>query len=155
MFGSKLDQISPRVANLTLQVLQSRRLSGTLDLELPKEITTRVSPYHIESALQWLRRNYVVDEDAAIIARIEREDKLEEKKWIENRGGDLHGEGVFERVRTVKEAKAQHEEAEKKKREEEEAAGLVKQAEEGPKGIMAWTKTTLARARREDEALGR
>jgi hypothetical protein len=96
----------------------------------------------------------VVDEDAAIIARIEREDALEEKAWLEKRGGDIHGEGVFEKLKQANKARREQEEADKKKREEEEAAGLIRQAEDGPKGIVAWARAKNMQDMMKDEDLG-
>ena len=66
----------PRIANRFLRVLHSRRNDGTLDLPLPpslEELTLRY-PFALDSALAWLRETYPLDEDAAILARIERED---------------------------------------------------------------------------------
>lgn len=66
----------PRIANRFLRVLHGRRNDGTLDLELPpslQELTNRY-PYAMGSALHWLRQHYPIDEDAAILARIEREE---------------------------------------------------------------------------------
>lgn len=96
----------------------------------------------------------MVDEDAAIIARIEREDALEEKAWLEKRGGDIHGEGVFEKLKQANKARREQEEADKKKREEEEAAGLIRQAEDGPKGIVAWARAKNMQDMMKDEDLG-
>jgi rhomboid-like protein len=152
IFGTKIGVIPLSFATKTLQLLQKRRLNGTLDLDFPDPITKRLTPHQIESALQWLRRNYVVDEDAAIIARIEREDAAEEKEWAEKRKGDLQGEGVFAKVRRGNEERAEREEEERRKREEEVAAGLVKQAEKGPKGVTTWVRRRLDRVKVEDEA---
>ena len=57
-------------------------MRGTLDLELPGDITGRVSGSTIDAALAWLRVNYPIDEDAAIMARIEREEQEEEERLV-------------------------------------------------------------------------
>ncbi|KAJ5718770.1 hypothetical protein N7488_004416 [Penicillium malachiteum] len=75
-------QLPIALANRTLAVLQARRLEGTLDLDLPVEITRTVTQSQLDSALEWLRKTYPVDEDAAIMARIEREEKEAEEKLV-------------------------------------------------------------------------
>lgn len=96
----------------------------------------------------------MVDEDAAIVARIEREDLAEEEAWKANRKGDLHGEGVFARIRKEKQATREREAVATKRREKDEAAGLIAQAEDSPKGLMKWTKTTLNEIQKREETLG-
>ncbi|KAJ5280639.1 hypothetical protein N7478_006011 [Penicillium angulare] len=70
------------LANRTLAVLHARRLEGTLDLDLPVEITRSVTQSQLDAALQWLRVKYPVDEDAAIMARIDREEQEAEQKLV-------------------------------------------------------------------------
>ncbi|KAE8393943.1 hypothetical protein BDV23DRAFT_148292 [Aspergillus alliaceus] len=79
IFGTRA-RISPRLGNRILAVLQGRRLDGTLDLELPSDIARSARPSSLDAALQWLRKNYPLDEDAAIIARIEQEEQQQEEK---------------------------------------------------------------------------
>lgn len=74
--------ISRSLANRTLAVLHARRLEGTLDLDLPLEITRTVSQRELDNALEWLRANYAVDEDAAIMDRIQREEIEAEGKLL-------------------------------------------------------------------------
>ncbi|GAB1198804.1 hypothetical protein APSETT444_008134 [Aspergillus pseudonomiae] len=81
VFGSRA-RITPQLGNRTLAILQGRRLDGTLDLDLPSDITRSVRPSSLDAALQWLRKNYPLDEDAAILARIEREELQEEEKLV-------------------------------------------------------------------------
>ncbi|KAE8136183.1 hypothetical protein BDV38DRAFT_284185 [Aspergillus pseudotamarii] len=81
VFGSHV-RITPQLGNRILGVLQGRRLDGTLDLDLPSDITRSVRPSSLDVALQWLRNNYPLDEDAAILARIEREELQEEEKLV-------------------------------------------------------------------------
>lgn len=74
--------VTRSLANRTLAVLHARRLEGTLDLDLPLEITRNISQRQLDNALEWLRANYSVDEDAAIMARIEREEKAAEERLV-------------------------------------------------------------------------
>ncbi|RMD42734.1 hypothetical protein DV735_g2450, partial [Chaetothyriales sp. CBS 134920] len=77
----------PRSANRLLRVLHARRVDGTLDLPFDAGLQAvfKRYPYAMESALYWLRSNYPVDEDAAIIARIEAEELGEEYRPSELR----------------------------------------------------------------------
>ncbi|KAE8145913.1 hypothetical protein BDV25DRAFT_60304 [Aspergillus avenaceus] len=81
IFGTRA-KISPQLGNRVLAVLQGRRLDGTLDLDLPSDITRAVRSSSLDAALGWLREHYPLDEDAAILARIEREEQEEEKKLV-------------------------------------------------------------------------
>lgn len=73
-------RISTNLGNRTIAVLHARRLAGTLDLDLPVDITRIVTQSQLDAALQWLRTNHPVDEDAAILARIEKEEQEEEER---------------------------------------------------------------------------
>lgn len=75
-------KVSPHMGNRILAVLHGRRLNGTPELELPKDITSAVRGPSREKALEWLREHYPLDEDAAILARFEREEREEEEKLI-------------------------------------------------------------------------
>ncbi|OKL60441.1 hypothetical protein UA08_04323 [Talaromyces atroroseus] len=115
------------MGNRTLSVLQGRRLAGTLDLSLPSDITREVRSKTIEKGLQWLRDNHPMDEDAAIMARIEREEKEEEEQLLQyvkglgpqsgqwgaqlGEGDDIYGKSVLKEVRKENEARllAKHE----------------------------------------------
>jgi rhomboid-like protein len=127
----------PRISNRFLRVLHGRRLDGTLDLPLPpslQELTERY-PYAMDSALHWLRETYPVDEDAAILARIEREEGNEEyssaelqqrtqdlglygpqsghyRAKLSEKEGDVYGESELDKIRAENIAKAEQEEAE-------------------------------------------
>lgn len=76
------NNISAGLGNRTLAVLQARRVQGTLDLDLPSDITRAVPQLQLDTALEWLRQNYPIDEDAAILARIEREEYEAEQKLV-------------------------------------------------------------------------
>lgn len=126
IFGN--GQVPPN-GNRVLAVLQGRRIAGTLDVELPTDITRSVYQTNIDTALQWLRENHPYDEDAAIIARIEREEREEEEKLIrraeqlglykpqsgsyENELGendDVSGKSVLKEARKQNEARRREEE---------------------------------------------
>jgi len=111
-------KISTKLGNRALQVLQARRLEGTLDLDLPVDITRAVSQSQLDAGLEWLRENYPIDEDAAILARIEREEYEAEQKLIRRaeqlglykpqsgsyeaelgEGGSPHGKSVLKEAR--------------------------------------------------------
>ncbi|PYI01737.1 rhomboid family protein [Aspergillus sclerotiicarbonarius CBS 121057] len=77
IFGAR-SKIPPAMGNRLLAVLQGRRLQGTLDLNLPADIVRSIHPRSIEVALNYLRTKYPVDEDAAIMARLDREMDEEE-----------------------------------------------------------------------------
>lgn len=74
--------VSVKVGNKALAALQTQRLEGTLDLDLPADIIRNVTPSQLDSALQWLRENNPLDEDAAILARIEKEERQAEEKLV-------------------------------------------------------------------------
>lgn len=65
-----------RLGNELLNRLQTQRIDGTLDqdLNLP-----RITPDMVSRGLQYLRRKYPMDEDVAIMKRIEREEGIEEE----------------------------------------------------------------------------
>lgn len=129
IFGTR---ISAAMGNRTLKVLHGRRLSGTLDLDLPQDIARATPPQVLEKGLKWLRHNYPVDEEAAILARIEKEEQDEENKVLERvkqlglhkpqsgkygaelaEGGDVYGRSVLQDIRKT------NEKANKKKEEDD------------------------------------
>ncbi|KAL4785101.1 hypothetical protein BJX76DRAFT_325592 [Aspergillus varians] len=81
IFGPRT-KISPAMGNRLLSVLQARRLAGTLDLDFPADIKRAARPSTLDAGLEYLRKNYPLDEDAAIIARIEREEREAEEQRI-------------------------------------------------------------------------
>lgn len=81
-------KIPPQVGNRALAILQGRREAGTLDLDLPRDVTRSVRQSNLDAALEWLRENRPLDEDAAIFARIDREE-LEEEQRLIRRGEEL------------------------------------------------------------------
>lgn len=73
--------VSKELGNEILYTLQGQRATGTLDYGLS---ATGVDDDKIADALRWLRVNYPVDEDAAIMKRIEEEEREEEQQLIAN-----------------------------------------------------------------------
>lgn len=125
------------MGNRTLAVLQGRRIAGTLDLEFPIDVTRSVGPVQLDYALQWLRENYPLDEDASIIARIEKEEREEEAKLIRRaeelglykpqsgtydaeRGenDDVSGKSILKKARKQNEERMKLKESRRKKEEE-------------------------------------
>lgn len=112
------------MGNRVLRVLHGRRLSGTLDLDLPADIANKIPQVTLDHGLEWLRQKYPVDEDAAIIKRIEREELEEEARLIARaeklglykpqsghygaelgKEADVYGRSVVQEVREANEAK--------------------------------------------------
>ena len=71
IFGPKIKR---KRGNFILQELQWQRVAGTIDEGIPN-----TDENTIDQGLEWLRTNYPLDEDAAIMARLDREeDELSE-----------------------------------------------------------------------------
>ena len=70
IFGGTLDR---QTGNQLLQLLQDQRVSGTLDEDVD------ASPDDVIKAMAWLRISLPMDEDQAIIARLDREDRKAER----------------------------------------------------------------------------
>lgn len=77
IFGPNVD---PDQGNWILRILHGQRLSGALDEALPIPHPTAYLRSLAATGLTWLRANYPVDEDAAIMARIEKEQREEEER---------------------------------------------------------------------------
>lgn len=75
-------KFNAKLGNRILAVLHGHRLTGTLDADLPIDIARAVIQQQLDIAMEWLRNEYPVDEDAAILARIEREDRAAEEKLV-------------------------------------------------------------------------
>ncbi len=152
------------IANTLLKVLHSRRVSGTLDIDLPKKLASQIKsyPHAVDDALQWLRLQYPIDEDAAILRRIEHEEAGEGDEVLIHRGeslglykpqsglygaklgkeGDIFGESELQRVRRENESKAEQEQKEldefieqKQQAKEEKAGALEARREDGLEGV--------------------
>lgn len=119
IFGPGLDD---KRGNQLLNTVQKQRVTGTLDLPVSGPGITKGT---ISIALAWLRRAYPLDEDAAIVARLEREEEVVQG-WSPQQNANpdnLYGEGVFERVRAKNIAEQKRAEEEEKARKEAEDAG--------------------------------
>jgi len=137
IFGE--EGLSKRVGNRLLRVLHGRRTDGTLDLPLPADLQRELQefPYAIEDGLAFLRDNFPIDEDAAILARIEREDDPSVKDnpselmqrgqdlglyrgpqsghyhaELSEKDGDVYGRSELDRMRAENLAEAEREERE-------------------------------------------
>ncbi|EGD93999.1 hypothetical protein TESG_01528 [Trichophyton tonsurans CBS 112818] len=158
-----------KLGNQILRALQDQRVSGTLDLPLPDEITRAAPPHIIDAGLAWLRSKHPMDEDAAILARIEREEQEEEEQLIRRaeelglykpqsgkfgssttKEGDVYGSSVLDEVRkkNIKESK----QAEEKRRQDwlDGEAKRIEQLQaqaEKLKGIRKYEPQELTEAR--------
>lgn len=97
-----------------------------------------------------------MDEDAKILQRIEREDNAAEEKWIaehQQSGGDVHGKGVFARMREELKAREEKTEAERIKREEDIANGLMDKDDKGPKSVSIFGQKRMEKWKMEEEML--
>lgn len=74
IFGGSLDE---EEGNELLRKLQDQRVSGKLDEEVS------ASPNNIRRGLAWLRLTLPVDEDGALIARLEREENEAAQEYID------------------------------------------------------------------------
>lgn len=148
-------------------MLHGRRILGVLDFELPPDLIEQIDdPAAIEKALAWLRQSLPVDEDAAVIRRIQEEDERESQQLVERsqklgfykpqsgnfgtklgeEGDDVYGTSVLEQVRKVNEARAKAEEA----RNERLRLAAEKEAMEkatGPKHLQARDESDSALVR--------
>lgn len=95
--------------NQLLQILQQQRVSGTLDEKV------EASRRDVLAALEWLRIKIPVDEDQAIIARLEREEQEDDAKaakittYVPQRDAHLtglYGPSRFEEIRKINRQKA-------------------------------------------------
>jgi rhomboid-like protein len=161
VFG--LSAPSTALGNTLLKVLHSRRVNGTLDLDLPPKLALQLSRYPnaLNDALQWLRQEYPIDEDAAILRRIEREEAGEGNEELitraENLGlykpqsgaygaklgedGNIMGESELQKLRRENELKADREQEEldkfieqKRQAKDEKALSLEARREDGLEG---------------------
>ncbi|MCJ1470185.1 hypothetical protein MMC07_008830 [Pseudocyphellaria aurata] len=105
--------------NQLLRILQDRRVSGTLD----KAVSA--SPNNIQRGLAWLRQNFPVDEDGAIIARLEREEYEAGEEFIAYTKRN-YSRSVLEELREHNKAKT----AERQAVAEKEAKAAMRQAAE-------------------------
>lgn len=143
--SAKLDRIfrrnapPSRVGNRLLRILHGRRTDGTLDLPLPRDLEEDLEDYPeaVDAGLRYLRKAVPMDEDAAIMARIEREEAATVKDnpselmqrgqdlglyrgpqsghfhaELSDREGDVYGRSELDRMRAENIARAEEEERE-------------------------------------------
>ena len=72
--------MTKKKGNEVLSRLQKRRITGTLDYEAK---SPSADAHIVDEALVWLRKTYPLDEDAAIVRRVEREEGEHEKSFIQ------------------------------------------------------------------------
>lgn len=106
IFGNSLNR---KGGNKLLRTLQDQRVAGTLDED------NSACPDHISRGLLWLRNNYPVDEDGAIIARLAREEAEVERIGYEPQigiGSGQHSQSVVEEIQKYHQEKAAQEKEE-------------------------------------------
>lgn len=81
IFGPYIDQ---HEGNRILRLLHGQRLLGALDQGLEVPHATAYVKSLVATGLIWLRANYPVDEDAAIRARVEKEQDEEERELLDD-----------------------------------------------------------------------
>ncbi len=130
--------VSSKEGNSILRQLQHQRVSGTLDQGLSEH-----EPLS-DRAMDWLRKNYPVDEDAAINARLDREE--EENSRIDTvykpqqsaKGTDNYSRSVFDQIKERNRLKAAKEkEARAKEEQARENAGGSTSTKTAPRAIVA------------------
>lgn len=129
--------------NQLLQTLQKQRVSGTLDQEVD------APPHDIFVALEWLRINIPVDEDRAIIARLEREEREDDAKAEKIRSytpqkdahkTGLYGPSRFDEIRKINKQKAAEKAAQLEKAMMEDPGTKELQAQNTPGGALITRK---------------
>ena len=100
-------QVGRKDGNDLLKCLQEQRHRGTLDQKLP------YSDALIDKGLTYLRAKYPLDEDAAIIARIDREADSEFRLPQTNIDKSPHAVSQFERIIRERKERREKEQAEK------------------------------------------
>ncbi|KAL1956983.1 hypothetical protein VTO42DRAFT_6472 [Malbranchea cinnamomea] len=151
----KTSRVPVSTGNKALRALQSQRIDGTLDLDLPKDITSSVPQEALDNALEWLRANYPMDEDAAILRRIEREEIEEEQRLIRRaeelglykpqsgyfgaekaKDDDVYGHSILQEIRKT------NEKLNKQKEEEDRQKWLEGEAKERERLMQQMQKST-------------
>ena len=134
--------------NELLKRLQEQRLQGTLDQKLPYPDTL------IDKGLKYLRAKHPFDEDAAIIARIDREVDCEFRLPQTNIDKSPHAVSQFEKlIREVRQRREKEEEEEKEQNEKAKQGAGVRNGgrEERPSEKRRRDGTALVHLRPEPE----
>ncbi|KAI4229745.1 MAG: hypothetical protein L6R36_000661 [Xanthoria steineri] len=109
IFGKRMDHAE---GNRLLQLIQEQRLAGTIDVDVP------APPRQKQKALAWLRRTYPVDEEQAIVDRLEREEQAALRPQ-EQQSDSVYGDPVIDQIKRRNLARQARENAEKAKAEAE------------------------------------
>ncbi|KAI4271907.1 MAG: hypothetical protein LQ337_005661 [Flavoplaca oasis] len=109
IFGKKVRHDE---GNRLLHLIQEQRLSGTIDRE------TFASPEQKQKALSWLRKTYPVDEEQAIINRLEREENTALQS-ARHPSGSVYGDPVIDQIKRRNLARQAQKDEEKAKAEAE------------------------------------
>lgn len=125
--------------NEMLHLIQEQRLAGTIDRAVPG------SRLHKDRALAWLRKNYPVDEEKAILNRLDREDEAAAQPQARREGQtSVYGDSVFDRMRKENTAKRERREAEEKARREAKAKEIpisgTRAVAERPRPSLVWAQ---------------
>lgn len=132
------EDISQAYGNRIIELVQEQRVEGTIDGDIPE-----VLPRHKEQALAWLRENVPVDEDQAILTRLEREEEKSLKPQAQSYGMEgPYAESVLEQTRKYNIERLQKEEKEKEA-----------QAQAKGKPLPLSREQALVHRRQESEAL--
>ncbi|KAL8950700.1 MAG: hypothetical protein Q9222_003286 [Ikaeria aurantiellina] len=131
-----------------LKIVQQQRLDGTIDKPAPGPAI------HKEKALAWLRKSHAVDEERAILIRLDREEKAAHDQRSEQKENSVYGSPVIDQIRERNLARQAQEEKRKEEKAEREARELpvssTKALTKEPPKIALWAE----RYRREAEASG-
>ncbi|KAI4194937.1 MAG: hypothetical protein LQ350_007480 [Teloschistes chrysophthalmus] len=139
ILGTNADAVK---GNEMLHLIQEHRLAGTIDKAVPG------SRLHKDRALAWLRMNYPVDEEKAILDRLDREDEAaaQPQAWREGQTS-VYGDSVIDRWKKeniAKQERRKAEEAEEKARRGAEAKEVpvsgTKAVAERPSPIQVWAQ---------------
>lgn len=121
--------MSPSIGNRILVILQHQRETGTLDAGIP-EHEYEIEEYQIMNAISWLRANYPIDEDGAIVKRLDEEDAEAIRKaekaglWTpqQNAGETgIYGHSKLEEIRKRNLENSARQQEEKAKKKDEQA----------------------------------
>ena len=117
--------------NAVLRNVQHQRITGTLDHPLPAQDLLK------GKALAWLRKTYFIDEEAAIVARIDQELEKEDKDYASTTNNYSHS--VLDEIKARNLAKAARE------REVKEKAEQAREHTIGPKSVTSTPRAVVAR----------
>ncbi|KAL8730252.1 MAG: hypothetical protein Q9181_004736 [Wetmoreana brouardii] len=131
IFGKQMD---PSEGNQLLHLIQEQRLAGTIDEATPG------SQLQKQKALAWLRKNYPVDEDQAILNRLDREEEAALRPQGQQGQPSVYGSPAIDRIREENIAR-------RKKREQERELEKAKEAEVEAQKLPVSTTRAVTRKR--------